>query len=952
MKAHRLIAIFLAALAITAQAVYASTAEELKATIEAYGLSAAVSPTPNEDGNTVVIVTGEKNDATDALELDHIDYNVEIVWLASLTGNNSTQLINLTDKNPTPPPPPQNCPVGMFCIYLPPESFPGKLNVQGGKIEQTGTGDAIYCSYGDVHITGGTVLAKNGYAVNSANNSGASFSGGLAFAYGSTIMEDVINNEHNIYSSSAVIAWNKNAGNTTYTALDAKDISGNATAKWDARNGGGIMYTSANGTNKGFVRISDVTVKKATDAATIAIKFPSTSASTTFGNDYELTIDNICTGEVTYAITSGTGEGTISGSTLKITKAGTFKITATRAGDENCDGKTSANTFTLTVNKASQTTLTINSPSTHTFGTDYELTTTGGSGTGAVTYAISTSGTTGEGTISGSTLNITKAGTFKITATKAADDNYNSIKSSTFTLMVKEDQAPLIISSPTTHISGTTYTLATTGGSGTGKVTYAKIGGTGICTVSTSGSITTSCSKMGTIIITATKAADNNYNSVTSSEFILTVKKSQTTTLKINSTPTSITFGTDYTLKTTGGIGNGAVTYTITGGTGAGTISGSTLTPTKAGTIIITATKAEDDTYWSQTSSEFTLTVNKTTDLNIQTPVSNQMISSGHTGENAFDLSTITLNKDDHGTLSYTLGEFVDASGILTAKPTLDSATLTYIGTGKESGEATQEIIITSENYEDFTVIITFEATPKKQITISGLTLQSSYTYDGAQKTGYTGTIVGTLESNGEPYLGDFVIAYAGTAYDSTATPPTNAGEYTLKILVPSDNPYYTGELRHDFTIAKAIPIYTVPTGLTATVGQTLANVPLPTGWAWVTPTASLGTAGTQTNKANYIPTDVENYNDVPNIDVSITVNANTPIHPQIATGSIKVQTTANAILLSNLPRDTKIEVYTLQGKRVYSAYPENPRILRIGVQTKGMYIVKAGSQTTRVAVR
>jgi len=40
-----------------------------------------------------------------------------------------------------------------------------------------------------------------------------------------------------------------------------------------------------------------------------------------------------------------------------------------------------------------------------------------------------------------------------------------------------------------------------------------------------------------------------------------------------------------------------------------------------------------------------------------------------------------------------------------------------------------------------------------------------------------------------------------------------------------------------------------------------------------------------------------------------------------------------------------------LQGKRIYSTHSENSEILRIGVQT-GMYIVKVGTQTMRVAVR
>jgi len=45
-----------------------------------------------------------------------------------------------------------------------------------------------------------------------------------------------------------------------------------------------------------------------------------------------------------------------------------------------------------------------------------------------------------------------------------------------------------------------------------------------------------------------------------------------------------------------------------------------------------------------------------------------------------------------------------------------------------------------------------------------------------------------------------------------------------------------------------------------------------------------------------------------------------------------------------------KMEIYNLQGKLVYSGYPENPQILRIPVQTKGIYIVRYG-KTQRLMV-
>ncbi|MDR0516359.1 MAG: InlB B-repeat-containing protein [Fibromonadaceae bacterium] len=75
----------------------------------------------------------------------------------------------------------------------------------------------------------------------------------------------------------------------------------------------------------------------------------------------------------------------------------------------------------------------------------------------------------------------------------------------------------------------------------------------------------------------------------------------------------------------------------------------------------------------------------------------------------------------------------------------------------------------------------------------------------------------------------------------------------------------------------------------------------------------------------------------------------NTPIRlPQIAGNNIHAYAKGNSIILQNLPQNAKVEVYNLNGKRIYSAHPENPIIGGIGVQTiavhtKGMYIVKVG---------
>ncbi|GBU24206.1 hypothetical protein R83H12_00834 [Fibrobacteria bacterium R8-3-H12] len=255
------------------------------------------------------------------------------------------------------------------------------------------------------------------------------------------------------------------------------------------------------------------------EAATGNITVNVAKAAGTFGTPAEL--NTTYTTTLTLAnVTPATGYAW-NAPTTAITSAGngqTFPATYT---DPSGNYEAATGNITVNVAKATQAALTINSSATHTYGTPYTLTATGGTGEGTVTYAKT--GGTGEGTISGNTLTITKAGTITLTATKAADDNYNSATSAVFTLTVnKTTQAALAISSLATHTFGTDYALAISGGNGTGLESFSITGGTGTGAIS---GHTLTISKAGTFTITATKAADDNYNSATSAAFTLTVNK-------------------------------------------------------------------------------------------------------------------------------------------------------------------------------------------------------------------------------------------------------------------------------------------------------------------------------------------------------------------------------------------------------------------------------------------
>ena len=116
--------------------------------------------------------------------------------------------------------------------------------------------------------------------------------------------------------------------------------------------------------------------------------------------------------------------------------------------------------------------------------------------------------------------------------------------------------------------------------------------------------------------------------------------------------------------------------------------------------------------------------------------------------------------------------------------------------------------------------------------------------------------------------------------------------------------------------------------------------------------------AGTYTATVTLVDPTTSRWEDGTTIDLafdwSITEDE-TPIFPNRENpliGRIGVQTISNTIILSNLPTNTKIELYNLQGKHLHSSHSENSKILVISVQTKGIYIVKVGSQILRIAVR
>lgn len=114
---------------------------------------------------------------------------------------------------------------------------------------------------------------------------------------------------------------------------------------------------------------------------------------------------------------------------------------------------------------------------------------------------------------------------------------------------------------------------------------------------------------------------------------------------------------------------------------------------------------------------------------------------------------------------------------------------------------------------------------------------------------------------------------------------PTNAGTYRVKAVVKENDTYKGAETDwKEFTISKADLTEDsykdkIPTNLTATIGQTLADIKLPKGFTWKDSSTSVGKVGTHEFDAIFTPTDTLNYNSV---DVKINVKVEQRYVPSV----------------------------------------------------------------------
>ena len=127
--------------------------------------------------------------------------------------------------------------------------------------------------------------------------------------------------------------------------------------------------------------------------------------------------------------------------------------------------------------------------------------------------------------------------------------------------------------------------------------------------------------------------------------------------------------------------------------------------------------------------------------------------------------------------------------------------------------------------------------------------------------------------------------------YEVAGGSATNAGDYkAVASLKDKKNYVWAGkdgsdDVRVPWSIAKAVPSYSAPEPVDATLGQTLGGLELPGGFSWQDdPSTSVGNAGEHEFMAKFTPSDAANYNVVQNIPVIVRVSSpNLVAVPQVA---------------------------------------------------------------------
>jgi hypothetical protein len=316
------------------------------------------------------------------------------------------------------------------------------------------------------------------------------------------------------------------------------------------------------------------------------------------------------------------GGGSSYSSTITYTPSASAggNITATLTATDVTNGGSDSATVTALAGTPQVVTIGgITSPVTY-GGGPYTLTTTGGASGNPVVLTIDGTfgGPTGGAAIAslnGDVLTITGVGQFQIDANQAGGTSGSTTYSAgSATLQITVTQASQTITPPTLPASmpyGTSITLPTAVGGGSGNPVVYTIDASSTAGAGTLTGSSLMASGIGTIVLDLNQTGNADYTAATQVQAsIAVVQAAQTITISAN--PTTATYPATSAITATGGASGNPVTLAITTGGTIATLSGTTLTPTGTafGAVTVTANQAGNTDYTAAAAGTVTVTFN------------------------------------------------------------------------------------------------------------------------------------------------------------------------------------------------------------------------------------------------------------------------------------------------------------------------------------------------------
>ena len=515
--------------------------------------------------------------------------------------------------------------------------------------------------------------------------------------YGQTVTVSATISGASVVPAGTVAFTIDNSTSTTSASL----VSGVATLSLSSLGAGTHTVSAAYTSSNGYASVSTSTSSVTVTQATQTISFTAPASPATYGvSSIALSATGGASGNaVVLSVLSG--PGTVTGSTLTVTGAGTIQIAANQAGNTNYAAATQV-TRSIVINTATQTISFPAPTSPVTFGVSpIALSASGGASGNAVVFSV----VSGPGIVTGSTLTVTGAGTILIAANQAGNTNYAAATQMTQSITVSQAAQTITFTAPASPATfGTSpIALSASGGASGNAVVFSVVSGPG--TISGS---TLTVTGAGTIQIAANQSGNTNYIAATSvTRSIVVNQAAQTIVFAAPSSP--VTFGVaPIALSATGGASGNAIVFSVV--SGPGTISGSTLTLTGAGTVQIAANQAGNTNYTAAAQVAQSIVVNKAAlSVGVQSSANPVLVQTSITLTTTVSASAGVPT----GTVSFLDGTTPLGTGALVSGvATLSTSTLavgSHSITAVYSGDAnfvTLTSSVLTETVEDFSVSI------------------------------------------------------------------------------------------------------------------------------------------------------------------------------------------------------------------------------------------------------